>query len=254
MSQNDDPARRKGDPARRSGDLIPIPGNYQYRALHHGNPVQRFWHDTKRFLIGHYLPPAPTDHVLDVGCGSGVIADYLGESGANVIGLDVSPAAVAFARATFLKPNVRFQLALADEPFPVASPVDKIYCMEVIEHIHAPQARQMLEEFHRVLRPGGQLLITTPNYHSLWPLIEKALDRFSSAARMEHLQHVVRYTMPRLTQTIQEAGFTLETTATACLAAPWLAPINNRLAQKVRQLETAPRQKAGAILIAVAKK
>jgi len=246
MSQN-------GEPDRRTGDLIAIPGNYQYNALHHGNPVQRFWHDTKRFIIDHYLPPVANDCILDFGCGSGVVTDYLGQSGADVLGLDVSPGALAFARATFLKSNVRFELALADEPLPVGAPVDKIYCMEVIEHIHAPQAQQMLAEFYRVLRPGGQLLITTPNYRSLWPLIEKGLDRFSSAARMEHLQHVVRYNIPRLTRTLQEAGFTVETTATACLAAPWLALINLRLARKIRRLE-ARGQQAGAILVAVAKK
>ena len=46
-------------PERRLGDSVPIPGDYQFRALHEGPAVQRFWHDTKLWLVREYLQPQP---------------------------------------------------------------------------------------------------------------------------------------------------------------------------------------------------
>ena len=90
---------------RRTGDTIAIDGAYQYRALTEGNPVQRFWHEAKQLVIDRFLPPEPGDFVMDVGCGSGVIANHLAEQGAEVIAVDGN-GRVAFKKAVLLGKSV----------------------------------------------------------------------------------------------------------------------------------------------------
>ena len=144
---------------RRTHDTIRIDGDYQYRALTEGHPVQRFWHYTKQLSITRFLPPGRSERVLDVGCGSGVISAFLAERAADVLGLDGNDAAIAFARRQFQAPNLRFENALVDEDFRIDKPVDKIYCLELIEHIYLEQARRMLSHFHSILTDNGSVFI-----------------------------------------------------------------------------------------------
>jgi 2-polyprenyl-3-methyl-5-hydroxy-6-metoxy-1,4-benzoquinol methylase len=237
---------------RRSGDTVAIPGDYQYRALHGGNAVQRFWHHSKQVTISRYLPPQAGDFVLDVGCGSGVIADFLAQRAATVIGVDGNDAAIAFARRTFARSNLRFERGLVDHDFALPRPADKIYCLEVIEHIYPEQALDMLRVFHRHLAAGGRVYLTTPNSHSAWPAIEWLLDFFKLTPHMSGEQHVASYSRRSLAALCREAGFTVERTFTTSLFAPWLAPLSWKLAEAVNALESgAP---FGCILACVAKK
>lgn len=237
--------------ARRTGDVVSIPGDYQYRALTQGNVVQRFWHQSKLWAISDYLPPAPDDRVLDVGCGSGVVASFLAGSGATVVGIDANPQAVAFAARTFSSAKLRFEVGLVDERFRPGSPVDKVYCIEVIEHVRSEQALRMLRSFHRVLRPGGKVFLTTPNYASLWPLIEWAVDVFGKAPPMRGAQHVEKYTGRRLTRLCREAGFEVERSGSMCLLSPWVAAVSWGIGRKLAWLERRLPFRLGCILVFV---
>jgi 2-polyprenyl-3-methyl-5-hydroxy-6-metoxy-1,4-benzoquinol methylase len=237
---------------RRTGDEVEIPGDYQYRALHEGNAVQRFWHQTKQVTIARYLPPLPDHLVLDVGCGSGVIADFLANSGASVIGIDGSEAAITFARQTFNRPNLRFEQGLVDRTFTIPRPANAIYCLEVIEHIYPDQAADMLRVFRGHLAPGGRVYLTTPNAHSFWPVLEKLLDASGKAPAMGDAQHVAAYSRRRLAQLCAETGFVVERLVTTSLFAPWLAPLSWTLARGVNAVETG--SPFGCILVCVARK
>lgn len=236
---------------RRTGDTIAIGGDYQHKAITEGPPIQRFWHAAKQRLITAFLPPAPDSLVLDVGCGSGVISAFLGGFGAEVIGLDGNTEAINFASRTYGQERVSFQNALVDSHFQIERPVDAIYCLEVIEHIHEEQARVMLEQFHRLLRPGGHVFLSTPNYHSVWPLIEFSMDRLSLAPKMGGDQHVCWYHASRLRAVCEAAGFQVELTRTNCLLAPWLAPFSWRLAEKTHDMEVRLPGHMGCILFSV---
>lgn len=239
---------------RRSGDTIKIAGDYQYKALTQGNAVQRFWHYTKQSAITRYLPPAQDDAVLDVGCGSGVITSFLGSFGATVVGFDGNPDAIAFATETFSRPNVRFQLGLVDENLAIDQRVDKIYCLEVIEHIYRHQGETMLRTFHRLLSPGGQVFLTTPNYRSLWPLIEWVMDLLRLSPPLKDHQHVQKYHKGTLEQVCYEAGFEIELISTTCLIAPWLAPLSWSFAKVMDNLEPKFPFFWGSILVCVLRK
>ncbi len=218
-------------------DLVSIEGSYQYNALTKGNPVQRFWHYVKKSAINKYLPPAPTDNLLDVGCGSGVITAYLGESGANVTGIDGNNKAINFAQEHFQKQNVKFKQGLVDEYFQIDNLADKIYCLEVIEHIYYEQGKAMLKEFFRILKPHGYVFLTTPNYKSMWPMIEWTMDRFHLSPQLAQEQHVEYFNKIRLKNLCIEAGFKIKIIKTNCLFAPWIAPLSWKLAEKIDNLE-----------------
>ena len=239
---------------RRTGDTIAIDGAYQYRALTQGNPVQRFWHLSKQLVIDTCLPPKPDHYVMDVGCGSGVIANFLAGYGAQVLGVDGNEAAIDFAREHFSSENTRFFHGLVDESFDVEQAVDHIYCMEVIEHIYHDQVLDMLKSFHALLKPGRQVLLTTPNYASLWPLIEYACDKLQKTATMGGDQHVCHFNPRRLRQTCIDAGFQVERLSSFCLAAPWIAPLSLRLAKAIHSMELALPIRLGSILLIILKK
>lgn len=239
---------------RRLGDAVTIPGDYQLRALMQGPAAQRFWHHTKQLVIDRYLPPARGEFVLDVGCGSGVITSYLGQRGARVLGVDGNPAAVTFADYRFAAANVAFRHGYVDEAFGDAEPADKVYCLELIEHLPLRQGRSLLAGVHKALRPGGRALITTPNYRSFWPLIEWTMDRFKLAPKMRGDQHVEHYHRRKLVRLAREVGFRHVRATTTCFLAPWLAGLSWKLATAVHRLETGTPLVPGSILVCLLEK
>ncbi|HEY3629448.1 MAG TPA: class I SAM-dependent methyltransferase, partial [Jatrophihabitantaceae bacterium] len=124
-----------------------------------GIPHENYWFRRHEAAYGFLLRYARGETVLDVGCGEGYGAARFAEVAGRVIGVDYDAAAVAHAAEQY--PTARFVRAnLA--ALPVRSQaVDVLATLQVIEHVwdHA----QFVDECRRVLRPGGWLLVTTPN-------------------------------------------------------------------------------------------
>jgi SAM-dependent methyltransferase len=240
---------------KRVGDTVAIPGDYQYRACSDGPAPQRFWQEAKLREAERWLMPSPGDVILDVGCGSGMLSDRISKyTGVRVIGVDGNPAALEFASKTFRRPNLEFRHGLVDELGFQAESCTKIALLEVIEHIEPEQAVAMLQNFHRLLKPGGQVVITTPNAYSLWPLIEWTLDRFRLVPRLSQDQHVKLYHRRSLEDLGRYTGFTTRVSRTLNFMAPWLAAVCWPLAQRVHRLETARPQPLGSLLLMVLQK
>jgi len=200
------------------------------------------------------LPAAPGEFVIDAGCGSGVVADHLAQSGAEVMGIDANLEAIGFASREFARPNLRFVRGLVDDELTLERPVDKFYSLEVIEHIYRPQGVAMLRSFHRLLRPGGRALITTPNYRSAWPILEWTLDRLRLVPTMADEQHVEHYHRGKLAEAAREAGFAKVAIRSICLVSPWLAPLSWRAAEAAARAELRMPLALGCILVAVLEK
>ena len=103
--------------------------------------------------------------LLEVGIGRGEFLRHCAERGAAVSGIDYSEAALEIARSTLQEfPEADLRVADCKElPFEADS-FDRVYAGDVLEHQDIEDGAVMLREMHRVLRPGGFLLVhTAPN-------------------------------------------------------------------------------------------
>ena len=100
------------------------------------------------------LAPQPGERVLDLGCGTGPLTRRIADAGADVVGVDASPAMVGRARAAY--PDLRFDVADAttmafDRPF------DAIFSNAVLHWVRPPEAA--VARMFAALRPGGRLVL-----------------------------------------------------------------------------------------------
>ncbi|MGN5382000.1 SAM-dependent methyltransferase [Streptomyces sp. MUSC 14] len=111
--------------------------------------------------LGPVAPDRAPATVLDVGCGDGTAAATATQAlpGHRVIGIDWSQDALRRA-APRLCAAVRGELSGSGLPVATGS-ADAVLFSEVIEHLVDPDSA--LDELHRVLRPGGHLMLSTPN-------------------------------------------------------------------------------------------
>lgn len=128
------------------------------------NPVICYEQELRAEAALDLLAPQPGDRVLDIGCGNARDIAKIAESGGHVVGVDISAGMVEAAKLELERIGVTDVTLLVGDAtclgFPDGS-FDKVLCSEVIEHI--PDAPQALREIWRVLRPGGSLVLTTPN-------------------------------------------------------------------------------------------
>jgi SAM-dependent methyltransferase len=105
--------------------------------------------------------------VLDVASGEGYGTALLAQVARSVVGVEISPEAVAHATGAYRADNLRFVAGDARIlPCPDAA-FDVVTSFETIEHF-AEQGR-FLDEIRRVLRPGGQLIVSTPDRDNYSP-------------------------------------------------------------------------------------
>jgi len=99
--------------------------------------------------------------VLDASCGAGYGSNMLAKTAADVHGIDIDPETIEYARKTFGAPNIHFEVMDIRRIGYPDSFFDVVVSFETIEHIDFQQA--FLKEIHRVLKPNGVLILSTPN-------------------------------------------------------------------------------------------
>ena len=245
-----------------SFDYHSVAGDYQYRALHAGHPMQRFWHRGKLVMIDRLIRPhlRAGSRLLEIGCGAGNLLLQATIAGSYPVALDLSMQALTFVRSRLEEarsgpdaPNgfVCTQAIGESLPFPKDT-FDCILLSEVIEHLEAPEIS--LQEAIRVLCPGGRLLVTTPNYRSFWPLMEWAVDRLNMAPKMAGEQHISRFHPSSLKRVLVHSRSVLEYAGSIYSLSPFLALLSPEWAARQLQRELNSRSPFGMILVAVAVK
>lgn len=141
--------------------------------------------------------------VIDVGCGVGELLDILGPR--RGIGIDTNAMAIDMATEAF--PDHQFRLGDACNLGVEPGSVDCIVSCHLFEHLSDPQAA--LAAWHAALRPGGRLVIATPNGRSAHPEIFHDDDH----------KHI--YTGDELAAMVARANFTVERILTVL---PWGVP------------------------------
>ncbi|HSG00834.1 MAG TPA: class I SAM-dependent methyltransferase [Vicinamibacterales bacterium] len=154
-----------------------------------------FWFVARRALVLHLL--ARYSHrnssvVVDVGCGTGLLAAALARRGDRVVALDFRPEGLRRLEPSGLA-LWPVQSSATDLPLE-AGTADVVLALDVFEHVDDEAA---IGEAVRVLKPGGTLVITVPAMPSLW------------SARDEEAGHLRRYTRRTLVDLIRQAGLEL---------------------------------------------
>ena len=146
--------------------------------------------------VDGWLPQSKQAAILDAGCGSGRTLDILGHAGyENLHGVDISKDQIVLARK--IAPDVDQgdvleYLEARPESF------DLILAIDIVEHLTKDEALSFADGCFASLRPGGRLIVQTPNGSS----------PFVGANLWGDLSHETCFTPATLTQLLQMCGFT----------------------------------------------
>lgn len=129
----------------------------EFRPLHQINPLRLNWIDGLVSLSGK--------HVLDVGCGGGILSDSMARKGAQVTGIDLSVKALRVAQLHALEAetrNVTYR-EISAEAIALEQPgrFDVVTCMEMLEHV--PDPASVVQACAALVKPGGWVFFSTIN-------------------------------------------------------------------------------------------
>ena len=131
-------------------------GEYAQRGDYHVNPHEDWPYlpvYLEKMKMAHaFLDSCAKDEVIyDMGCGEGILVDKYRNKGYSITGMDLNYSSDSVLQRSFLNSE------LPDNS------VDVLLCLDVIEHLVYSDQEMAIEEFARVLKPGGRALITVPN-------------------------------------------------------------------------------------------
>lgn len=157
--------------------------------------------------------------ILDVGCGAGFIAKILMDKGNEVTAVDLQESTIKQARKLGVKAiRARAQaLPFKDDAF------DIVIMPEVIEHF--VETDEALRELRRVTRPGGNVIITTPNFTSFRDRILVLFGHMPAYSM--HVDHVKFFNKRRLRNAMEGVGLSVKKVYGSALGIP--IPGNARL-------------------------
>lgn len=149
--------------------------------------------------IIHEIGNVKGKKVLDVGCEAGYVSMKIAERGAHITSIDVCEPALEQFRAKIkgkhYEQSITIMNAMAHKmPFEDNS-FDVVVCTEVIEHM--PEVDTCFAEMHRVLKPGGKLVITFPN-ENLRRKVYPVAKMFGINTDVEEHVTLFEYTFPQI--------------------------------------------------------
>ncbi|MBF0439712.1 MAG: class I SAM-dependent methyltransferase [Magnetococcales bacterium] len=176
---------------------------YEKKGAYHWSDIRRhpLWRNA--FVLGRYqnmvtllqtrFPKNDTPiKILDIGCGDGALSAMLARQGFEVFGIDTSDLAIQLAKkmTSAIGLSIDFRVASTYElPWPAAS-FDAVLSSDVIEHVAQPE--RMLHEIHRVLKPDGCAIVSTPIRLNEFPAAEHVVEWFP-----QEYQAVIREYFPQ---------------------------------------------------------
>ncbi|WP_243058536.1 class I SAM-dependent methyltransferase [Nocardioides sp. SR21] len=125
----------------------------QVRGLLEGSPALR----ASLSLFAELVREAGGGPVADLGCGPGYVTRHLHDLGVDAFGIDLSPAMVAVARRDH--PDLRFEVGTMTDLDLADDSVAGVLAFWSVIHVPDELVPQAFSEFHRVLRPGGPVLV-----------------------------------------------------------------------------------------------
>lgn len=153
------------------------------------------------------LKMVPTGRILDIGCSGGYLAERLAGAGCTVTGIELDPLAAERARQfceeVFVGDAETMKMAFEPASF------DAIVCGDLIEHLRDPGA--LLARVRPLLKPGGRLVLTTPNVANWTIRLQLLFGRFRYTDRgILDRTHLHLFTRATLVECLETAGYELE--------------------------------------------
>jgi len=105
-----------------------------------------------------------SEHTLDIGCDAGVYTiEFLRRGVKKISGIDINVSSIKIAKDNLKKVNLHADLTQSDAQALhfKDNTFDQVICLMIMEHVKNPTA--LLNEISRVLKPGGQLVLSVPN-------------------------------------------------------------------------------------------
>lgn len=154
-----------------------------------------WWWEGRRQILLQLITIKKNLKILDIGFGTGETMSFLKKilPNPNLYGVDTSPVAVGFAKS---RGHKNAQKGSASKLPYKENMFDTTLVLDVIEHIEDDQ--KVVDEMFRVLRPGGEAIITVPGLPFIWSEHDSGQG------------HKRRYTRRRLVKLAQKAGFKVE--------------------------------------------
>lgn len=128
----------------------------EFRPLHLMNPLRLNYINSRVSLNNK--------HVLDVGCGGGILSEAMAKSGANVTGIDLANEALEVAKLHLLESRLEVEYQqVSVESIAEQKPgyFDVITCLEMLEHV--PEPASVVAACAKLLKPGGSVFYSTIN-------------------------------------------------------------------------------------------
>jgi 2-polyprenyl-3-methyl-5-hydroxy-6-metoxy-1,4-benzoquinol methylase len=174
--------------------------DYQHPATYvsTGNPAVDFQYSVEVFEadLSNYLPDDKEAPILDVGCGWGQLLWWLREKGyTNIQGIDIGEAQEAHGESIGL--NIIRVEDSTDFLENLDSKYELVIMNHIIEHMPAAEGIKMLKAIYKALRPGGRIIVQTPNLCAIG----------ANHGRYIEITHVTGYTESSLHQIVSLAGF-----------------------------------------------
>jgi 2-polyprenyl-3-methyl-5-hydroxy-6-metoxy-1,4-benzoquinol methylase len=170
----------------------------QYGSVREYNPSRPWYAYAKELLSRHVSAKDVDPLALDIGCGVGEFMLLLKDMGFTVEGIDANKEQMQLVDSIGLKgkvANLENGLPYKDDQFYLVT------CLELIEHI--AMAEVLLDEIKRVLRPGGYLLLSTPNFS----FINSRVHYFFGEGPGNEGVHLRFFTKKRFEFVLEKAGF-----------------------------------------------
>jgi ubiquinone/menaquinone biosynthesis C-methylase UbiE len=197
--------------------------NQWHQGQSHVDDIATIWH---RFVISK-LTPQDVDNkkIIEIGCGRGGMSRYivtLPKPPAHLTACDFSESALKLAEEKNAHERIEWkQEDIMSISFPDNSFDTAISC-ETIEHVPNPKAA--IRELYRVLKPGGKLLLTCPNYFNpfgIWCVYRWLIGKPFTEGGQPYVNYVL---MPRVYFWIKSAGFSVEEFSAAEIVIPARVP------------------------------
>jgi len=229
-------------------------GHY-FDATFKGNPAQSFFNIIRFKKILKEIKWGENVKVMDIGCGPGtlfyLIHKYKLPYG-KLLGLDIASDQIEFAK-NLCKENDKISFICKDATeLETEEKYDYVIFSELIEHLSPKESIIFLKKIKNYLKEDGIIIFTTPNYRSIWPLIEVI---WSFVGKINYLkQHINRLNLVKVKKVLKRCGYVPIKIKSHFIVGFLFAYISRKLARKISQTEEKLFPRFGTNMIVTARK